>query len=98
MERRKLRVRIRCEFHEACRKYAEEEQESECKIDLQIQNKLRNFYTNLRTYRQRAEFLPIHELIEELLKTTGYGDYLAAEPAGAQRRQCADAHRAGHCL
>lgn len=73
-------------FYEACRKYAEErEQESECKIDLQIQNKLRNFYTNLRTYRQRAEFLPIHELIEELLKTTGYGDYLAAEPAGAQR-------------
>lgn len=72
-------------FHEACRKYAEEEQKSECKIDLQIQNKLCNFYTNLRTYRQRAEFLPIHELIEELLKTTGYGDYLAAEPAGAQR-------------
>ena len=48
-------------------------------VDLQIQNKLRNFYTNLRTYRQRAEFLPIHELIEELLETTGYGDSRADE-------------------
>ena len=43
------------------------------------------FFHNLRIYRQRAEFLPIHELIEELLETTGYGDYLAAEPAGTQR-------------
>lgn len=73
-------------FHEACRRYAgEEKQDAECNVEIEIQKKLRNFYTNLRTYRERAEFLPIHELIEELLQTTGYGDYLAAEPAGAQR-------------
>lgn len=54
-------------------------------IESQIQEKLRTFFHNLRTYRERAEFLPIHELIEELLKATGYGDYLAAQPAGAQR-------------
>ena len=54
-------------------------------IEVQIQEKLQTFFHNLRIYRQRAEFLPIHELIEELLETTGYGDYLAAEPAGTQR-------------
>ncbi len=60
-------------------------QHAEYTIELQIQEKLRSFYNDLRAYRERAEFLPIHELIEELLQTTGYGDYLAAEPAGAQR-------------
>ncbi|WP_440323030.1 helicase-exonuclease AddAB subunit AddA [Laedolimicola sp.] len=87
-------------FHEACRKYAEEgkadsaetdEDKSEFvnlereTIEVQIQEKLQTFFHNLRTYREHAEFLPIHELIEELLRITGYGDYLAAEPAGAQR-------------
>ena len=79
-------------FHEACRKYAEKKEkenvkgkDAECTIEVQIQEKLQTFFHNLRIYRQRAEFLPIHELIEELLETTGYGDYLAAEPAGAQR-------------
>ena len=83
-------------FHEACIQYAEEEKtdsveantaKSNAKfaIESQIQEKLRTFFHNLRTYRERAEFLPIHELIEELLEATGYGDYLAAQPAGAQR-------------
>ena len=79
-------------FHEACRKYAEKKEkenvkgkDAECTIEVQIQEKLQTFFHNLRIYRQRAEFLPIHELIEELLETTGYGDYLAAEPAGTQR-------------
>ena len=74
-------------FHEACMRYAgiAEEQEKEPEREEELQKKLRSFYTKLGTYRERAEFLPIHELIEELLKTTGYGDYLAAEPAGTQR-------------
>lgn len=67
--------------------------DAECTIEVQIQEKLQTFFHNLRIYRQRAEFLPIHELIEELLETTGYGDYLAAEPAGDPAGgQCADAH------
>lgn len=84
-------------FHEACRKYAEKKKkenvkkqdakgkDAECTIEVQIQEKLQIFFHNLRTYREHAEFLPIHELIEELLRITGYGDYLAAEPAGTQR-------------
>ena len=59
--------------------------DAECTIEVQIQEKLQTFFHNLRTYREHAEFLPIHELIEELLRITGYGDYLAAEPAGTQR-------------
>lgn len=84
-------------FHEACRKYAEKKKkenvkkqdakgkDAECTIEVQIQEKLQTFFHNLRTYREHAEFLPIHELIEELLRITGYGDYLAVEPAGTQR-------------
>lgn len=84
-------------FHEACRRYAEKKKkenvkkqdakgkDAECTIEVQIQEKLQTFFHNLRTYREHAEFLPIHELIEELLRITGYGDYLAAEPAGTQR-------------
>lgn len=84
-------------FHEACRKYVEKKKkenvkkqdakgkDAECTIEVQIQEKLQTFFHNLRTYREHAEFLPIHELIEELLRITGYGDYLAAEPAGTQR-------------
>ncbi len=67
-------------FHEACMRYA-----GDVKEDSQIQEKLSTFFHKLRTYRRRAEFLPIHELIEELLEDTGYGDYLAASQAGAQR-------------
>ncbi len=83
-------------FHEACIQYAEEEKtdsvetntakpNAKSAIESQIQEKLRTFFHNLRTYREHAEFLPIHELIEELLEATGYGDYLAAQPAGVQR-------------
>ena len=84
-------------FHDACRKYADKKKkenvkkqdakgkDAECTIEVQIQEKLQTFFHNLRTYREHAEFLPIHELIEELLRITGYGDYLAAEPAGTQR-------------
>lgn len=86
-------------FYEACLCYAkEEDRESAEKFaqepgrefrngpkEERLQRKLQSFYEKLRLYRERAEFLSIHELIQELLEHTGYGDYLAAQPAGEQR-------------
>ncbi|MCI5874527.1 MAG: helicase-exonuclease AddAB subunit AddA [Roseburia sp.] len=50
------------------------------------EQKLRQFYTMYLKLRKIVPDTPIHELIEILLKETGYGDYAAAMPAGKRRR------------
>ena len=67
-------------FYESCMRYREEGE------DAALRERLAKFWERLRGYRERAEFLAIHELIEELLEDTGYGDYLAAQPGGRQRQ------------
>ncbi len=67
-------------FYESCMRYREEGE------DRALRERLGKFWDRLRDYRERAEFLAIHELIEELLEDTGYGDYLAAQPGGRQRQ------------
>ncbi len=47
-------------------------------------DKLKRFYGIYQRLR-RAKELPIHELITRVLLETGYGNYVAALPAGAQR-------------
>ena len=42
------------------------------------------FYRTYCALREKQD-LPIHELIQELLEQTGYGNYVAALPAGEQR-------------
>ena len=67
-------------FYESCMRYPEEGEDAE------LGRRLELFWARLRGYREEAEFLAIHELIEELLEDTGYGDYLAAQPGGDQRQ------------
>lgn len=67
-------------FYESCMRYREEGE------DAALRERLAKFWERLWGYRERAEFLAIHELIEELLEDTGYGDYLAAQPGGRQRQ------------
>lgn len=50
------------------------------------EQKLYQFYTMYLKLRQLVPDTPIHELIEILLKETGYGNYAAAMPAGKRRR------------
>lgn len=50
------------------------------------EQKLYQFYTMYRKLRKLVPDTPIHELIEILLKETGYGDYAAAMPSGKRRR------------
>ena len=67
-------------FYESCLRYETEGP------DPDLRERMGKFWGRLREYRRRAEFLAIHELIEELLDRTGYGDYLAAQPGGRQRQ------------
>lgn len=49
------------------------------------EQKLRRFYAVYQKLRALVPDTPIHELIEVLLKETGYGEYVAAMPAGNRR-------------
>ena len=61
----------------------EQEQPAEEQV---FEQKLHRFYTMYQRLRQLVPDTPIHELIEILLKETGYGNYAAAMPAGRRRR------------
>ncbi len=50
-----------------------------------LERKLTDFYNMYQKLRQFVPDTPIHELLEVLLKETGYGDYVAAMPAGDRR-------------
>lgn len=49
------------------------------------EKKLYRFYVMYRKLRSLVPDTPIHELIEIVLKETGYGEYVAAMPAGERR-------------
>ncbi len=73
-DKAKKKHRIRS-FAEAAWEAMEEAQEG----------KLREFCDLYHRMRKLVPDLPIHELIQRILRETGYGDYAAALPAGAQR-------------
>ena len=54
-------------------------------IETTAHRKLLKFYKKCRQLRQLVPDTPIHELIEIILRETGYGHYVAAMPAGSRR-------------
>ena len=54
-------------------------------VEENAHRKLLVFYKKYKKLRQLVPDTPIHELIETILKTTGYGNYVAAMPAGSRR-------------
>lgn len=83
-------IRLREEnvrFHICVQEACEEAVEKEGKELLNsLEKKLAAFYKIYGRLRALVPDTPIHELIELLLKETGYGDYAAAMPAGKRRR------------
>ena len=78
-------------FYEACMSFGQEEWGWEESLGGEeagraLKEKLQAFYKKLHCYRSRAEYLPIHEFLWFVLEDTGYGDYLAAQPGGEQRK------------
>ena len=76
------RCALLAEGAEAKEQAAEQEQPQEQPFE----QKLHRFYTMYQRLRKLVPDTPIHELIEILLKETGYGNYAAAMPAGRRRR------------
>lgn len=54
-------------------------------IEITAHRKLLEFYKKYKQLRQLVPDTPIHELIEIILRETGYGHYVAAMPAGNRR-------------
>lgn len=77
-------------FHEAVLELAEglleeKEKTDPNNIEITAHRKLLRFYEKYKQLRQLVPDTPIHELIEIILRETGYGHYVAAMPAGSRR-------------
>ena len=59
--------------------------DSEGRREDPLYEKLRSFTVQLKEFRRRAAFVPVHQLIREILRDTGYGSVLKAMPDSAQR-------------
>lgn len=55
------------------------------KMKTDTEGKLAEFYMIYRKLRDKVKDTPIHELIYDILRETGYGNYTASLPAGKQR-------------
>ncbi|MDO5410692.1 MAG: helicase-exonuclease AddAB subunit AddA [Lachnospiraceae bacterium] len=71
-------------LYPAIRYYLEHQQESF------LGEKLKQFCERLETYREKADYLQVCELIQFLYQDTGYYDYVSAMPAGVVRRMNLD--------
>ncbi|MDD6306797.1 MAG: helicase-exonuclease AddAB subunit AddA [Clostridiales bacterium] len=80
---REKNVRFHICVQEACEEAAQKEGKEPLNS---LEKKLASFYKIYGRLRAIVPDTPIHELIEVLLKETGYGDYAAAMPAGKRRR------------
>ena len=51
-----------------------------------LKKKVRDFLGFLETYRDKTVYMPIHELLQDIVTGTCYMNYIAALPGGGQRR------------
>ena len=51
-----------------------------------LQEKIRQFLRFLAEYRDKTVYMPIHELLQDIVTQTGYLNYVSAMPGGGQRR------------
>ena len=61
------------------KEYAEETKD-------ELQKKVENFLYFLDCYRDKTIYMPIHELLQDIVTTTGYLHYVSALPGGEQRK------------
>ncbi len=54
-------------------------------VSAALQERCRAFLEQLDVYRSKMATTPVHELVGELIRDTGYGSYVRALPAGEQR-------------
>ena len=66
-------------------KYAEADDEV-----MTLAKKVHSFLEWLRNLRHKSVYMPVHELLEFIIDTTGYRNYVAAMPGGTRRRANVD--------
>ncbi|WP_143320656.1 helicase-exonuclease AddAB subunit AddA [Clostridium sp. HBUAS56010] len=66
--------------------YLREHEDQEDPDYQELPGKLRDFFVMLQSYREKAAYLSIHELLYDLYEGTGYYNYISAMPAGEVRR------------
>lgn len=66
-------------FYQAVKKYADEHGGDP------LGRKLYKFYELIEDLRKKTTYMTIHELIEEVLKVTGYEQYVASLPSGERK-------------
>ena len=72
-------------IYESVLEFLEEYENREDNWDAVLYEKLHGFIRLLTEMRDLAVYTPVHELILEVLRRTGYGNYAKALPNGAQR-------------
>lgn len=71
-------------LYDCLRACAQEDTEAG-KVDAALRRKCRNFLEQIDRYRSYAAYMPIHELLQRLLRDYEYPAYVAALPAGSRR-------------
>ncbi|MGN0160897.1 MAG: helicase-exonuclease AddAB subunit AddA [Lachnospiraceae bacterium] len=73
------------DFYDSLVLYEAELRAGETEVD-DIRMKIRRFLDLLEEYRKQTEYLPIHELLWNLVYDTGYYAYLGTMPLGQERQ------------
>ncbi len=72
---------------------AEAEGQADCTvrlIDARLREKISDFLGRITRYRELAVYLSVHELLQTILRETGYLYHVAARPEGSRRRANVD--------
>ncbi len=75
-------------FYEAAPAYAEERSDGRSEgreLKEALCRKLGRFFKQMAYFRKKVPYTPVHELLTEIVETTGFGLSVAAMPAGVQR-------------
>lgn len=71
-------------LYEQVKLYAEQKSAQDGEAD-SLQEKAKFLLSELAKYRARVAYTPIKELIEQLIRETGYASYIGSMPGGEQR-------------
>ena len=74
-------------LYDALRQAAgQDEADTPSVIPEELRSRAGSFLRQLESFRERIPYTPVHSLIRQILEETGFGEYAAAMPAGAQRQ------------
>lgn len=73
-------------LYDAVLSYGEKEKEAELWKTTELQQKVQIFLKKIEYYRELAVYMPVHELLQTIIREYSYLSYVAARPGGSKRR------------